>query len=283
MTETTAAPKKKVRGKARKDDTPTPLHAFQGTKKEQLQQLYNQWFGCTRCTLCTLKTDPTKSDIVFGEGNPDTADILIIGEAPGEEEEATSVPFVGNSGQLLNQILAMTSDDPAIRAFYEQYSKMPRTGKKGEEAKNHFHKQIIDWRYERFFVTNAVACRPPENRTPFPDELKACRERLMNILYILDPLIVIACGNSALTTLFRSVSVKITQMRGNVYDGRFDGRFGTITYPVFPIYHPSYLLRKADWNSKNGDWAKTVDDVRKALRVADFLRHHYHGTPIPQR
>jgi uracil-DNA glycosylase len=279
----THRPAKRGKAKSKKVEVVTPLLYSQGTKQERLQELYNQWFDCKRCDLCTFKADPTKPDIVFGEGNPETCDILVVGEAPGEEEEASSIPFVGNSGQLLNQVLAITSDDTQIREFHADYVKQPKTGSRGEAAKEHFHKQMVEWRYNRFFITNAVGCRPPENRTPTPDEMKACWERLWNIIYIIDPLAIIACGNSALAAVMQKAQVKITQMRGNIYDVEYTGRLGKVTYPVVPTFHPSYLLRKADWKVKGGDWDKTVEDWRKALRVVDWLRNKHYGTPIPQR
>jgi uracil-DNA glycosylase len=81
----------------------------------------------------------------------------------------------------------------------------------------------------------------------------------------------------------RKNQVKITAARGRIYDVEFPGRLGPVTYPVLPIYHPSYLLRKADWNEPNGDYAKTVKDWRLGLKAVDFLRRQYFGTPMPQR
>jgi uracil-DNA glycosylase len=271
------------RGRLKRIEFSTHLQTVQGSKREQLQALYNDWYGCKRCNLCNLKTDPESLEIVFGEGNPDTADIVIVGEGPGEEEEATSVPFVGNSGQLLNQVIAATSDDQQVRSLYSQYCQIPRIGSRGREANDHFHRQMVEWRYNLFFITNAVACRPPENRTPTADEIKTCWERVWNIIYIIDPLAIIACGNSALSAVMQKSQVKITHMRGNIYDVEFVGRVGKVIYPVVPTFHPSYLLRKADWKVKGGDWDKTIEDWRKALRVVDFLRNKHYGTPIPRR
>jgi uracil-DNA glycosylase len=282
VSETPAPAKKRGRPKAKKEEVSVPLINVPGTKKEQLHFLYDSWHNCQRCILGSFR-EPGVGDIVFGEGNADTADIVIVGEGPGEEEERTSVPFVGNSGHLLNQILASTADDPQIQKFHEEYNKLPRTGKQAQLNAEHFHKQIFEWRYNRFFITNAVACRPPENRQPTQDEIKACWERLWNIIYVIDPLMIIALGNSALAAVMQKAQVKITAMRGHIYDVEYKGRFGKVIYPVVPTFHPSYLLRKADWKVKGGDWEKTLDDVRKALRVADFLRNKYYGTPIPQR
>jgi hypothetical protein len=168
MTEETTEPAKKGRAKSRVVEVPmTTIESFPGTKEEQLQQLFNKWYGCTRCDLCNFRPQGTHSlDITFGDGNPD-ADVLIIGEAPGEEEEATSVPFVGNSGRLLNQILAMTADDPAIRDSFDEYSRSPRVGARGEKYAEQFHDIVFRWRQDNFFIIPTQSdARPPENRVP---------------------------------------------------------------------------------------------------------------------
>ncbi len=278
---TDKAPKK--RGRKRAADIVVPLIEVQGTKRERLQALYNNWYGCKRCQLSLARDVGSRDEIVFGEGNPETADVIVVGEAPGEEEERHSIPFVGPSGLLLNQIVASVSDDPVVRQMYFDYSKVSRVGKKGEELTQLFNERMVEWRYSRFFLTNAVACRPPENRTPNFEEIKMCWERLWNIIYIVDPLLIIACGNSAISAVMRKVQAKVTQMRGNIYDVEFKGRIGDLTYPVIPTFHPSYLLRKADWRVKGGDWEKTIEDWRKAMRVLDFLRNRHYNTPIPQR
>src|SRR3990172_8218474 len=90
------------------------LGNFTGTKKDQLHQNFDQWYACRRCTLGDDRHDAGSEDIVYGEGNQN-AEVLIIGEAPGEEEEQTGVPFVGKSGHLLNQILAVTSINEEIK------------------------------------------------------------------------------------------------------------------------------------------------------------------------
>jgi len=260
---------------------PNVLETFQGTKQERLEQLYDKWYGCTKCPLGKLRACDGRKDIVFGEGNPD-ANILIIGEAPGEEEEGTGVPFVGKAGQLLNQILAITSADPEIREAHAAYSKISHSEFNMKKIRA-FHTMIEEWRHQEFFLTNAVACRPPENATPTSEHVKACWDRLWNIIYIVDPWLILACGNSALSAVMRKVQVKITAARGHIYDVEYPGHVGPVTYPVLPIFHPSYLLRKADWKEPEGDYAKTIKDMRTALASVDFLRNSYLNIPIPRR
>ena len=257
------------------------LENFQGTKIERLKQLYDKWYGCTKCPLGELRACDGKQDIVFGEGNPD-ASILIVGEAPGEEEEATGIPFVGKAGQLLNQILAFTSDNPDIRKAQDDYTRISHSDFNQKKIKS-YHSYIEEWRHTEFFVTNAVACKPPEGATPTSDQIKACWDRLWNIIYIVDPWLIVACGNSALAATLRKVQVRITEARGRIYDVEFPGHVGPVMYPVVPVFHPSYLLRKADWNVQGGDYAKTVKDWRKALKAVDFLKERYLGIPALKR
>ena len=265
------------------------LKLYQGSKFEQMSSLYGDWKGCNKCQLADLMKmevssmcapgEEPSTDIVFGDGNPE-ADILIVGEAPGEEEVKNSIPFIGPSGNLLNQLLAMTSSDESVKKRLKQYNSERRHT---EQSTIKFSMDMIEWRQKEFFITNAVACRPPDNRTPIPPEISACWERLWNIIYIVDPMIIIACGNSAVAATTRRKNAKITRERGNLYDVVFDGRLGPVTYPVMPVFHPSYLLRKADWNTPGGDWEKTVEDFRRALGIVDRLRFMNYGTPIPDR
>src|SRR5258708_1267781 len=95
------------------------LHIYEGNRLEQLNSLYEEWKGCTRCPLGSTRKH---EEIVFGDGNPESK-VLIVGEAPGEEEENTGLPFVGQSGRLLNQILARTSNDSGIQELSQWYSK----------------------------------------------------------------------------------------------------------------------------------------------------------------
>jgi DNA polymerase len=275
------APKKK-RSRPKIEAVPTPLYNFPGTtKQEKLDQLQTLWGACKRCFLGELR-DQVGGGLIFGEGNPD-AHVLIIGEAPGDEEEKHGSPFIGPAGKMLNQILAVTSDDPEIQYLADWYAKQPRAGKKGDEAGEEFHDRVWQWRTREFYITNVVSCRPPENRPPTPPETKACWERLWNIIYIVDPLLIIACGNAAMTALTQKSSVQITKTRGQLFDVTMPGKLRDLTYPVMPVHHPSFLLRTADWRLKDGNYAKTVADWRKAMMLVDFLRQQHFGTPIPTR
>lgn len=260
--------------KKKKVEEIEPLPILPGFGMEKLQALYDRWHGCARCPLVDTRPGP---DIVFGEGDPN-AKVMIIGEGPGEEEERTSVPFVGPSGQLLNQMLALISDNQDIQELSKWYDKAART--KANMSK--FHNTVLDWRKNEFFITNIVSCRPPENRQPNNVEIKACSSRIRSLIYEVDPLVIIAIGKTAIEALVHRTS-EITKKRGQLHEIDVMGRVGKVTYPVMPVLHPSYLLRKADWKSTDGDYAKTVKDLYQAMRLKDELMLHYHQVPIPYR
>jgi uracil-DNA glycosylase len=81
----------------------------------------------------------------------------------------------------------------------------------------------------------------------------------------------------------RKLAAQITKTRGQIFDAVHHGKVGTVTYPIMPVFHPSYLSRVADWNVADGAYARTVKDWKKALHIVDLLRHHHYGTPIPRR
>jgi DNA polymerase len=140
----------------------------------------------------------TRTKTVFGVGNPQ-ARILFIGEAPGADEDRQGEPFVGRAGQLLNQIIAAC--------------KIQR---------------------EEVYICNILKCRPPENRTPAPEECANCREYLDTQLAIVDPQYIVCWGTVAAQNLLRTETT-IGKLRGRFFQ---HGRA-----KVLCTYHPSYLLR----------------------------------------
>jgi DNA polymerase len=260
-------------------ENPLKLYNFPGqTNEEKLEQLFSMWHDCQRCPLGQNKHALGHEDIVFFSGNPD-AHVLIVGEAPGEEEMQAAIPFIGKSGQLLNMLLASVSDDPETQKLWEDY----HDGKRSRDTTEKFNAQILAWREKEFAITNVISCQPPENRQPNLPEMKACWERLLNIIYIVDPLLIIACGNTALMAVTRKLSAQITKARGQVFSTTYYGKSAEIHYPVMPILHPSYLGRIADFSNPDGLYQKTRRDLRTAMRMVDFLRLQYYGTPIPKR
>jgi uracil-DNA glycosylase len=150
----------------------------QGTS--ELERVAAEASTCTRCRLHQGRTQ-----VVFGQGSP-TADLMLVGEAPGFHEDRKGQPFVGPSGQLLNRLLTE-----------------------------------IGLRREDVYVTNVARCRPPGNRDPQPDEIEACRVWMEAQLRLVDPKVVVTLGNFAAKTLL-GTTTGITRLRGRTYD--FEGR-----------------------------------------------------------
>lgn len=160
----------------------------------QLQVLNERVAACTRCDELAR----TRTKTVFGVGDPN-ARILFIGEAPGADEDKQGEPFVGRAGQLLTKII--------------EACRLKRSD---------------------VYICNILKCRPPENRTPLPDECTNCREYLDGQLAIIQPEYIVCWGTVAAQNLLR-VETSIGKMRGRFY------QHGSAK--VLCTYHPSYLLR----------------------------------------
>ncbi len=137
-----------------------------------LDVLYEQIHTCTKCRLAE-----TRTKFVFGVGNPD-ADILVIGEAPGADEDAQGEPFVGRAGQLLNKIL-----------------------------------EAIDLKREDVYIANIIKCRPPGNRRPEADETAHCEPYLYKQIDLIKPKFILALGLTAVETLLKA-KFKMGDIRG---------------------------------------------------------------------
>ncbi len=130
---------------------------------------------CQTCQACSLGT--TRTNLVFGDGNPN-AEIMFIGEGPGEQEDLTGIPFVGPAGQLLSQIL-----------------------------------EIIDLDRSRYYIANIVKCRPPRNRDPLTEEQDTCIQYLQEQIELVKPKIIVCLGRISACRLIRS-DFKITREHG---------------------------------------------------------------------
>ncbi len=148
---------------------------------EVLDELAAIASGCTMCRLSEHRTT-----VVFGAGAPD-ADVMIVGEGPGQQEDEQGLPFVGRSGQLLDRLL-------------------------GE----------IELRRDDVYIANVVKCRPPRNRDPRPDEIDACKGYLRRQIQLVDPTVVVTLGNFSSKLLLRT-QTGITRLRGQAYEwwGRY--------------------------------------------------------------
>lgn len=278
-------------GRKKKVYTPSVKYTFpvlHGGRVEQLMQVYNGspagepgWHGCQRCALGKTRENGDH-DIVFASGNSE-AKILIIGDQPTEQDDMDKAPFSGQPGRLLNQILAsvakaedMTPDGQSVLELSRWYQGVSRSN----DNIRRFHEPITAWRLREFFFTTITGCRfRSENprdfsRPPTQPELETCWERIHRIIYITDPWVIISSGRTALDGLMKK-KTPLEKARGQIFDLTINGRIGPIVYPVMPTFDPAHLLRRADWGSANGDYAKTVQDYRNAMQVMDFLREKH--------
>ena len=152
------------------------------------------------CVLCKLATGRTQ--VVFGVGRAD-ADLLFVGEGPGEQEDLRGEPFVGRAGQLLTQLI-----------------------------------EGIGLTREDVYIANVVKCRPPGNRDPHPEEIEACAPWLERQLALIRPLVIVTLGNFA-TKLLLDTKEGITKLRGKEFEFSRAG----IDAALLPTFHPSAVLR----------------------------------------
>ena len=165
---------------------------------------------CKRCRLCEARTT-----IVFGSGNEGSS-LVFVGEGPGADEDLQGLPFVGRAGQLLTQMIDNTAA-----------------------------KEGIPIQREDVYICNVVKCRPPENRTPLPDEMEICGQFLFRQLMTIKPKAICALGSTAMKALLNTKE-GITRLRGNWHKWR--------DIPVMITYHPSYLLRQYNQSARREAW-----------------------------
>lgn len=156
-------------------------------KIHELKKLYQE---CAQCTLCPLYA--TARNLVFADGDPNPG-FVVVGEAPGADEDAQGLPFVGRSGQLLRKTLAEAGMPPAS-----------------------------------VFICNILKHRPPDNRNPLPAEIEACTPHLMKQLQIVRPKIILTLGNFS-TKFLLATERGITQMRGRTHESPL----GWTVFPTF--------------------------------------------------
>jgi len=183
-----------------------------------IDRLTAGWGDCHRCPL-----HERRNSVVHWRGNPD-AHLLLIGEAPGADEDREGRPFVGRAGKLLDELLAEAGMDPG----------------------------------EDIVITNTLSCRPPGNRTPQREELKACRPRLEMFIRIVNPGAIVLLGATA---------AKLAGVH-SVYSHRgseCEVEVGDLIIPAVPTFHPSFLLRTHDREHRSN----VINDLKLAGRLAD--------------
>jgi uracil-DNA glycosylase family 4 len=166
-------------------------------RREELKAVYQQAAGCTRCPQLAS----TRTTVVFGSGNADS-ELMFVGEAPGANEDKQGLPFVGQAGRLLEQLL-------------------------GE----------IGLTRQDVFIANVLKCRPPGNRDPLPQEIESCQEYLYRQLELIEPRVVCTLGNFS-TKLLRADPQGITRLHGRAEVRAIGPR----TVRLYPLYHPAAAL-----------------------------------------
>ena len=172
---------------------------------------------CKRCRL-----HEGRNKIVFGTGS-EQAKLVFVGEGPGADEDEQGTPFVGRAGQLLTQMIEGTAK-----------------------------KEGLDLVRKDVYICNVVKCRPPENRTPLPDEMEICGEFLFRQLETIRPKAICALGSTAAKALLATKD-GVMRLRGKWHKWR--------DIPLIVTYHPSYLLRPYNQNAKREAW----EDLKKVL------------------
>jgi DNA polymerase len=176
------------------------------------------------CLACPLGAGRLR--FVFGEGSP-TARMMFIGEGPGRDEDLQGRPFVGKAGELLDKMLGAVGLD------------------RGE-----------------VYIANIVKCRPPDNRTPHPEEAQRCLPYLRRQIELVRPSVIVTLGATPLKELL-GVTTGITRIRGQWQ--RLDLLGGI---PVMPTFHPAYVLRQYTQEVRRAVWSDLVQ-AKKWLEDAD--------------
>lgn len=200
------------------DDMLPPLPVYphvidQNTKIHLLHGMdVNEVRDCRKCGLCTGRTQT-----VFGEGDPD-ANLLFIGEGPGENEDLQGRPFIGKAGQKLDEMIT---------------------------AMGLSRKQV--------YIANVVKCRPPGNRAPTPAEVQACWDFLKRQIETIQPRVIVTLGGPATKQILQT-DKGITAIRGIWHS--FDAlKPAGPSVPVMPTFHPAYLLRAYTPENRKKVWS----------------------------
>lgn len=186
-------------------------------RSKSLKELDSKINTCQKCSL-----GKTRTNFVFGVGNPN-ADVMIIGEAPGADEDAKGEPFVGRAGKLLNDIL-----------------------------------KAIKFEREEVYIANILKCRPPNNRNPLPEEMTTCIPYLKKQIDLIQPKLILCLGLVAAGGILQ-LKLSLTKMRGNVYE--FNGVKTMVTYhPAALLRNPNW--KKSCWEDVQ-KFRKLYDELKK--------------------
>jgi uracil-DNA glycosylase family 4 len=172
------------------------MGAVVGERRAELARYAEEWAGCVDCRLSEGRTM-----VVVGDGNPD-AELMFVGEAPGFHEDKQGVPFVGQAGTLLEELLG-----------------------------------LIGLGRADCYIANVIKCRPPGNRDPQPDEIEACEGKLYRQIAIVQPRVIATLGNFS-TRLLSGRQHGVSRVHGQARRATL----GTSQVVLYPLYHPAAAL-----------------------------------------
>lgn len=194
-------------------------------KNDELKKIYNEVAKCMKCEALCS----SRLNTVFGRGNEEP-DIVFVGEAPGADEDKQGLPFVGRGGKLLDKWI-----------------------------------EKLDINKKKYYIMNALKCRPPENRDPAPEEKSNCRDFFVRQLQILNPKIICALGRHGFGNLINfDLKTPFGKARNKVHYYNNNGK----DVPVIATYHPAYVLR----NLK--EEAKVISDLEFMLRELESINNN---------
>jgi len=198
----------------------------------KLERLKKDILGCTRCPNLVA----SRTQVVYGIGNP-FAELLFVGEAPGEEEDLKGEPFIGKAGQLLTKIIG-----------------------------------AMEYSREEIFIANVLKCRPDMppgesgNRKPKPSEMATCLPWLKQQIELIKPKVIVALGLTAVEGLLGE-PITMRDVRGKWLD--YSG------VPLMPTYHPAYLLRNQTLSEKRKVWEDMLLVLEKLERPISEKQRSY--------
>ncbi len=200
----TDMPAKKISPVLLEETNSAPMPELQ-FKNDSLKKIREDMGDCQRCKLAA-----TRTNIVFGEGNP-KAELMFVGEAPGADEDASGRPFIGRAGQLLTKMV-----------------------------------EAINFKREDIFIANIIKCRPPGNRNPERDEVEMCSPFLYRQIAVIKPRLIVTLGNPSTQGLLNTKQ-GITTLRGHFHDyPRIEGiKIMPTFHPAYLLRSPD--KKKETW------------------------------------
>ena len=186
---------------------------------ENLEKMYEEARNCQKCDLCK-----TRTNVVLARGNPE-ANLMIIGEGPGQNEDETGLPFVGRAGKLLDKILESVSIDLENDVY----------------------------------ICNIVKCRPPGNRVPTPQEMEKCNGYLAAQIEFVQPKLILLAGSTATQAVLQN-KYPISKVRGRWFDHKNGVRVMPIFHPSYLLRNDTRAVGSPKWLM----W-QDIKEVRKQL------------------